>query len=78
MDFAHRRAGREERDVGAFEIVIVEHLHIEDFIVAKADLLARRIPRGERHHFAYREVTLVKNFKDFRPTLPVAPTTATL
>ena len=72
-----RAAGRHQADVGVGEIVGVERLHLED-AVAEGDLGPLAAARGERHHLVGGEAALVEDDSISRPTLPVAPATATL
>ena len=75
----HLGAGRGQHDIDAAEIVGVEVLDLEDVVLAKRNLLAERARGGEaprpRRPGKSRSAS-VDNIS--RPTLPVAPTTATL
>jgi hypothetical protein len=55
-----RRAGGEERDVDAVEIVIGEILH-RDLAVAERHLAARRALARQRHEFADREIAFLED-----------------
>ena len=70
MDFRDVGARREKGDVGVGKIVIVEHLHFEDFRVAIAHLHAYGIARGDGDHLDDGKFALGKDFEDFAAHIP--------
>ena len=73
----HRAARRHQADVDVGEIEMVERLHLQRLVAERA-LLAHALARGQRDHLVGGKARSARMLSISRPTLPVAPTTATL
>ena len=67
MDLGHRGAGREQAEVAALEVEILERAHREHPILAEADLLAGRASGCERHRLVDRELPLREDVQHLVP-----------
>ena len=67
MDLGDGGAGREQAEVEALEVEVLERTHAQHVVLAEAHLLAGRSPRGERHHLVDRELPLGEDVQHLVP-----------